>query len=166
LAQHLDEETYVAQIVDQLQRVDPLTIPLWNKLPKHHLWEVTEFWLAEGTGLLPHDHRHYNGVILVLEGQVHIRSYNLLGPERTPPAGRRVLIHETGNRILIAGECSTLTTTCDNIHEVRGGPKGCRLLDIFTWLDPYPQSVYLEADKQPIEPGTNLYWARSRAKAG
>lgn len=80
-------------------------------------------------------------------------------PKRTLPLGHRVCLRETGNRVFTAGECSTLTTTPDNIHEVRGGPKGCRLLDIFTWLGPYPQSVYLEADKQPIEPGTNLYWA-------
>ncbi len=159
LARRLDEETYVAQIVEQLQRVNPLTIPPWNVLARHQLWEVTEFWLAEGTGFPPHDHRHYNGVILVLEGQVHIRSYDLLGPECTPPAGRRVRIRETVNRVLVAGAFSTLTTTRDNIHAVRGGPGGCRLLDVFTWLGPHPQSVYLEVYEQPTEPGTNLYWA-------
>lgn len=159
LAQHLDEETYVAQIVEQLQRVDLLTIPPWNELPKYDFWEVIEFWLAEGTGFPPHDHRHYNGVIFVLEGQVHIRSYDLFDPECTLPPGWRVRIRETGNRILTAGECSTLTTMRDNIHAVCGGPGGCRLLDIFTWLGPYPQSVCLEVAEHPIEPSTTMYWA-------
>ncbi|MBI3799568.1 MAG: hypothetical protein HY268_21685 [Deltaproteobacteria bacterium] len=158
-AQHLDEETYVAQIVEQIQQVDLLTIPPWNELPKHHLWEVTEFWLAEGTGLPPHDHRYYNGILFVLKGRVHIRSYDLLGPERMPPPGRRVCIHETGNRVLTMGACSTLTTARDNIHAVYGGPGGCRLLDLFTWLGPYPKSVYVEVDAHPIEPGTAMYWA-------
>ncbi|HXG21294.1 MAG TPA: hypothetical protein VNN62_19730 [Methylomirabilota bacterium] len=159
LACGLDEETYVTQLVAQLKQVDPLTIPSWSELPKHQLWEVSVFRLAEGYGFPPHDHRHYNGVIFVLEGQVHIRSYDLLGPERTPLAGRRVCIRETVNRIFTAGEYSTLTTTRDNIHAVRGGLGGCRLLDIFTWLGPRPQSVFLKVDEQPTEPGTNLYWA-------
>lgn len=159
LAHRLDEGTYVTQIVRQLKRVRPLSIPPWNELPKHQLWEVTEFQLVEGCGFPPHDHRHYNGVIFVLEGQVHIRSYDLLSPERLPPLGRRVRLRETGNRVLAAGECSTLTTMRDNIHAVRGGPGGCRLLDIFTWLGLYPQSFYLEVDEHPIEPSTNIYWA-------
>ncbi|HEV8716974.1 MAG TPA: hypothetical protein VGX03_29660 [Candidatus Binatia bacterium] len=159
VGRRLDEETYVTQVAEQLQRVDPLTIPPWNALPRHQLWEVSEFWLAEGTGFPPHDHRLYNGVIFVLEGRIHIRSYDIVNSERTPPAGRRVCIRETGNRVLVAGECSTLTTTRDNIHAVRGGPGGCRLLDIFTWLGLFPQSVYLEVEEHPIESGPNIYWA-------
>jgi hypothetical protein len=62
------------------------------------------------------------------------------------------------NRIFMAGECATLTTTRDDIHTVCGGPGGCRLLDVFPWLGFQPQSVYLEVDEQPIEPGTNMYW--------
>lgn len=159
LAQCLDEEAYVSQLVDQLRRVDPLTIPSGNELARHRLWEVTEFRLAEGHGFPHHDHRQHNSVIFVLEGQVHIRSYNLLGPERTPPSGHRFCIRETVNCVFTAGEFLTLTTTRDNIHEVRGGPGGCRLLEIFTWLGPHPQSVYLEVDEHPIEPGANIYWA-------
>lgn len=159
LAQYLDEETYVSQLANQLKRVAPLTIPLWNKLVSHQLWQVTEVRLDESLGFPHHDHRQYNGVILVLEGQVHIRSYDLLGPERTPPPGCRVRLRETANCIFTAGEFSTLTTTRDNVHDLRGGPGGCRLLDVFTWLGPNPQSVDLEVDEHPIEPGTNVYRA-------
>lgn len=159
LAQRLDEETYVAQLASQLKEMTSPAIPLWNGLASHHLWTVTEVQLDESLGFPHHDHRQYNGVIFVLEGQVHIRNYDILGSERTPSAGCRTRIRETVNHVFKTGECSTLTTTRDNIHDVRGGPGGCRLLDIFTWLGPDPQSVDLEIDENPIEPKSKIHWA-------
>jgi hypothetical protein len=159
LAQRLDEETYVAQVVNQLRRVPLLTIPSRYELAKHFLWEIIEFRFAEGAGLPPHDHQRYNGVILILEGQVHIRSYNILDPNYSPPTGSWFLIQETENRIFTAGEFLTLTTRRDNIHEIYGGPGGCRLLDIFTWFGPSPQSVFIKVGECPIEPRTNIYKA-------
>ncbi len=153
LAQKMTEDAYVAEIVERLRRVDPKLIPPKKDLPRTKIFQVVEFGLTEGSGFRYHDHRRYNGVIFVLDGAVRCRNFDVVGPNRMPPAGEKLRIRETAGGVRRTGEASTLTTTRDNIHDVRGAEGGCRLLDIFTWMGKNPRSVYMDVDETPVEPG-------------
>lgn len=159
LAQRMGEEDYVGELAWRLRQIDPGLVPSPRDLPRHRLFQVVEFRLAPGHGFRYHDHRHYNGVIYVLDGAVACRSFDLEGRERAPARGRRVRIRQTSAGLLRARETSTLTSRRDNIHDVRGSPGGCRLLDIFTWMGPGARSVYLDVDERPLDPEGTLFQA-------
>jgi hypothetical protein len=144
LAQRMDEEAYVAAVVESLRRVDPTHVPTSRDLPHHMRYSLTEFDFSEGGGFRHHDHRNYNGVIYVLGGSLRCRSYDVVGADRAPARGRPLRIRETGSRVARSGEFSTLTSTRDNVHEVRAVDGGARLLDVFTWVGPDPRSIYLD----------------------
>ena len=95
LAQKMTEDAYVDGIVERLRRVDPKLIPSRKDLPRHKLFQVVEFALAEGRGFRYHDHRAYNGVIFVLDGAVRVRNFDVVGPHRAPPRGEKLRIRET-----------------------------------------------------------------------
>jgi predicted metal-dependent enzyme (double-stranded beta helix superfamily) len=150
-ARRINEERYVSSLVKCLRRMDPASVPPLWKLPVRKRFTVAEFDLPSGLGFPYHDHRNYNGVIFVLDGQARISSFDVVGVDRTPPPGKEVLIKETHSSTLRVGEFSTLTTTRDNIHDVRAIGEGCRLLDIFTWMGPQPTSVFLEVGNVPVD---------------
>jgi hypothetical protein len=151
LAQRMNEEAYVADVVRSLRRVDPALVPT-RDLPRHTLYAVTEFDFAAGAGFRHHDHRNYNGVIYVLGGHLHCRNFDVVGADGTPAAGRSLRIRETVSVTGGPGHVSTLTSTRDNVHEIRAADDGARLLDLFTWVGPDPRSVFLDV-KRALEPG-------------
>lgn len=159
LAERMDEEAYVAEVAARVRQVAPDAIPTRDALPRHRDFLVTMFDLPEGDGFPWHDHRRYNGVILVLEGGVAIRNADVVGDDREPPAGRAIRIRETQSGRFEPGQASTLTSVRDNIHDVRGAAGGGRVLDIFTWMGPNPGSVYLEVD-EGSGVGDRVYEAR------
>jgi hypothetical protein len=152
LAQRMDEEAYVADVVRSLRRVDPALVPSTRDLPRHALYAVTEFDFAGGSGFRHHDHRNYNGVIYVLGGHLHCRNFDVVGADRTPAAGRPLRIRETASVTAGTGHASTLTSTRDNVHQIRAAADGARLLDLFTWVGPDPRSVFLDVGRA-LEPG-------------
>ncbi len=159
LQKHLDEDVYVGHVAQQLRRVEPRLIPHGRALVQEKLFAVTEFLLSGGHGFQHHDHRDYNGVILVLEGRVHIRNFDLVNQEGVAPTDRRVLIRQTLDSTYGPRDISSLTTTRDNIHHIEADRDGCRLLDIFTWVGPQPRSVYLDVDQQPVDDQRRIFRA-------
>jgi predicted metal-dependent enzyme (double-stranded beta helix superfamily) len=162
-ARRINEETYASSLVKCLRRMDPTLVPPLRELPVRKRFTVSEFVLPSGLGFHHHDHRQYNGVIFVLDGQVRIRSFDIIGTDRTPPPGKEVLISETRSSTFGVSEFSTLTTTRDNIHDVRATIGGCRLLDIFTWMGPAPQSVFLEVQDIPVDANRRVHRATFRS---
>lgn len=100
-----------------------------------------------------HDHRHYNGVLMGISGEVEVSNYGVVTEERDgwKPASIRdatrekeFFIRETAKKVITPGLTSTLTRDRDNIHEVRGGTKGGILLDLFTYFNPQARSYELD----------------------
>jgi hypothetical protein len=162
-ARRINEETYASSLVRCLRRIDPTLVPPRWELPVRKRFTVSEFVLPSGLGFHHHDHRQYNGVVFVLDGEVQIRSFDIIGPDRTPPPGKEVLIRETHSSTFGVSEFSTLTTTRDNIHDVRATAGGCRLLDIFTWMGPVPRSVFLEVQDIPVDASRRVHRATFRS---
>jgi hypothetical protein len=159
MAKKMTEDAYVAAVVEQLRRVDTALVPPVRDLPRHKLFLVTEFRFSEGRGFPYHDHRQYNGVIFSMEGAVRCRNFDIVDGDREGAKGAKVRIRETTSGTLVPGEASTLTTSRDNIHDVRGGAGGGRVLDIFTWMGPNHRSVYLDVDENAYDPQTRVYEA-------
>jgi len=106
----------------------------------------------EGTIQL-HDHRHYNGVLMGISGEVEVANYNvvreqngrlILGNIAEATQEQEFLIQQKTQSVIRPGELSTLTRDRDNIHEVRGGTKGGILLDLFTYFSPQARSFELD----------------------
>ena len=115
---------------------------------------VTQFLLAPGAAIPFHDHRDYNGVLCVADGQVRIRSFDIVGSDKRPPVGAVFLIRENRNELLGAGQLSTLSRTRDNIHDIRATGSGALLIDFFTFFSEHGKSAYLnvaqnDSDAQP-----------------
>lgn len=99
-----------------------------------------------------HDHRHYNGVLMGMTGEVEVNHYNVVkqegermvaGTMRDAIQEKEFTIRGLPTKTLRPGEVATLTRDRDNIHEVRGGAKGGILLDLFTYFSPQARSYEL-----------------------
>ena len=102
----------------------------YDELP----FAVAQYKLAAGAAIPYHDHRDYNGVLRIVEGTASIRSFEIIGADQRPPNGGTFLIRETRRELLGAGQLSTLSRTRDNIHDIRAGNDGVRLVDFFTFF--------------------------------
>jgi predicted metal-dependent enzyme (double-stranded beta helix superfamily) len=120
---------------------------------------VLQLRLAPGAEIPFHDHREYNGVLMVVSGEAQIRSFDIVQGWGVSPGRATFLIRETRSEVLAAREVSTLSRTRDNIHIVRAGDTGARLLDFFTLFQPDGRSVYMKVDERPRDPGQRIYEA-------
>jgi hypothetical protein len=127
----------------------------YYKLP----FAVAQYKLAAGAAIPYHDHRDYNGVLRVVDGTASIRSFEIVGADRRPANGGTFLIRETRRELLGAGQLSTLSRTRDNIHDIRAGKEGLRLLDFFTFFSEDGSSRYLTVDEQPRDPAKRIHEA-------
>lgn len=120
---------------------------------------VMQFKLAPGAAIPYHDHRGYNGVLKAVSGEARIRSFEIVGAQPAGDTKQTFQIRETHNRVLRPGSISSLSRTRDNIHDVRAGPDGVRLIDFFTFFQPDGRSVYLDVEQQPRDARRRLYEA-------
>lgn len=121
---------------------------------------VVQFRLAPHAVIPYHDHRDYIGVLTVTEGSLHVRSFDIVGKDRQPARDSTFRIRESHAAVLTRGSQSTLSRTRDNIHHLRAGPEGARLIDFFTMFQPGAHSVYLNVDEQPTDPVHRIFEAR------
>jgi predicted metal-dependent enzyme (double-stranded beta helix superfamily) len=125
---------------------------------------VMQIKMEEGAALPFHDHFEYNGLILGLEGTIHARNFEMVADELRPPEGEDFLIRETVRSTLTPGRVSTLTRRRDNIHDLRAGKGGGRVLDVFTFFPEREGSKYMAVDEKPVEDGGRIYRARWRQR--
>jgi hypothetical protein len=118
---------------------------------------VAQFRFEPGRGFPWHDHRDYNGLILCVGGEARVRSADILGGDPRPAAGKTFQIRETVSAVLTPGTASRLTRSKDNVHDVRGGPDGARVLDFFTFFEPGGRSVNLTVDEKPRDADRRIY---------
>lgn len=87
--------------------------------------------VAPGGTIPLHDHRGMFGAILCADGDLEIRSFDVVAGGAD---SEEVTLQESTRQWLRPGRFSLLTRTRDNVHEFRAGPKGARVLDLFVWL--------------------------------
>ncbi len=141
-----NEEVYLARLAALVQR---LKIPAeGEELKSKRPLSVVQFKLQQGKGFPWHDHRDYNGLILCVAGEAKVRSADILGDDPRPKKGKTFEIRETVNAQLLPGRVSTLARRRDNVHDVRGGEGGARVLDFFTFFDGGGRSVYMKVEEK------------------
>ncbi|PCJ17256.1 MAG: hypothetical protein COB04_09065 [Gammaproteobacteria bacterium] len=86
--------------------------------------------LTAGAALPTHDHRGYIGLVLVLEGQLLVKSYNLESIDEN-----ELLLSDAGEQILSPGESIGVPLKSANIHTLQDVGGGSRIFDMFTFLD-------------------------------
>lgn len=162
-----DEEEYllsVGGLIQRLARVPEVEFEkyddvdfawTYNKFPIN----VAQYRLAAGAAIPYHDHRDYNGVLMIVEGGASIRSFEFAGTDERPPSGTTFLIRETKREMLVAGQVSTLSRTRENIHDIRAGTDGARFLDVFTFFTKDGKSTFLRVDERSREPSQSIYEA-------
>lgn len=107
-----------------------------------------------------HDHFQYAGAVVVLEGEVRARNFDLVQGSRESDA---VQVQETCDALLLPGRFSTLATGRHNFHELRAGPQGARAIDVFTFFEGAKGSRYLELDeKAPADAARRVFDGRWR----
>ncbi len=164
-----NEEAYLLHLASLLCRLGPQ--PLGAERPRRMMrshyykphFAVMQINMAPDAVLPYHDHRDYNGVILGLEGSVRARNFEILGDDLIPPGDKQFQIRQTADTVLEPGRISTLTRRRDNIHDLRAGTQGARLLDVFTFFPGSQGSHYLEVDETPLEDRPAVFTARWRA---
>jgi hypothetical protein len=118
---------------------------------------VVRFDLEPGKGFSHHDHRNYNGVILCVEGEAHITNYDILGDTPVPPKGETFQIRQTRDDLILPGRFSSLGTKRDNVHELKAGPGGATVLDVFTFVAPFAKSYYMDVAPEPRDTALRIY---------
>jgi predicted metal-dependent enzyme (double-stranded beta helix superfamily) len=164
-----DEEAYLSELGSLLERVkefpsalfpredDVATAGLTAKLPL----VIVQYQLAPGAVIPCHDHRNYNGVLGVIDGEIELRSFEIASGSPTPLESDAFQIAQTRSVTLEKGGVSTLSRSRDNIHQLRARSKGARLIDVFTFFGTDARSVYLQVDDDhPVGDRRNLYNAR------
>lgn len=87
--------------------------------------------VAPGGRIPLHDHRELFGAIVLVDGELEIRSFDVV---EGSAATATVTLQESNRAWLAPGRFALLTRARDNVHEFRAGAKGARLLDLFVWL--------------------------------
>ncbi|MCW8130351.1 MAG: hypothetical protein KIS92_08390 [Planctomycetota bacterium] len=173
MAEHLvkqkkpNEEAYLLQLASLVARLDKA--PDGTFAPKRavaaveHLrkmpFVVVQFKLEANAALPFHDHRDYIGVLSSVAGEAQVRSFKIQGDNPVPPAGKSFEIRETGSRTLTPGRSSHLSRTRDNVHDIRAGKEGARLLDFFTFYSKEGKSVFMNVGEKPKDAEKKIYEA-------
>ncbi|MBI3723161.1 hypothetical protein HY251_04280 [bacterium] len=161
-----NEEAFLLKLSSYMARLSEVPEAKFGRGPvasasvhdKHQL-VVVQFKLDAGAALPFHDHRDYVGILAAVSGEARVRSFDIQGEDPRPPKGKTFLIAETGDRLLAPGHYSHLSRRSDNVHDIRAGADGARLLDVFTFFKEDGKSVYLNVGEKPRDREKRLYEA-------
>ncbi len=107
-----------------------------------------------------HDHKDYNGVIYVLDGEIQVKNFDFYGKRPDNNDDKEFLIQKTQEAVLTKGMTSTLMRKRNNIHEVTAGKQGATVVDVFTFFDKSSTSYYMDWDaKKAFDQDKKLYKA-------
>jgi len=116
-----------------------------------------QLWIPPGGAIPLHDHRDFFGAVVCVQGEVAVRSFDIVEGTADEPV---VTLRESVQAWLQPGRYSLLTRARDNVHELRAGEQGARLLDLFAWLSPQARSAELRwLDDPAARPADRRYRA-------
>lgn len=114
--------------------------------------------LAPGAAIREHPHLYGNVVTLVLEGDVRIRNYEIVG-ERDYEARGTFRIRRTCEAFLRPGGTNLVSLERNYVHGFLAGPGGARGLDITTRIRERRETPTLEIAAKPLDEAQALYEA-------
>lgn len=178
-----DEEAYLQSVAKLVSRMQKPAQPWFGWQMGPTKWAMDVAWYSQPVVLYQlkfepeavidlHDHRHYNGLLLGVQGAIEVRNFDIMPEEGmpldltkgiVPPAGREFLVRETAKQTLEPGKASTLTRNRDNLHVVKAGPKGGECLDLFTHFNNQARSYSLEWTGKPEPDAPDRYRASWKA---
>ncbi len=168
-----DEEAYLRQVAGLMLRLIPPpnaaapgTAPVaFSALLDERPLVIYQIKMAPGASIPLHDHRHYNGVLMGLEGACRCRYFDIAPPagaprwetaDGQPPIGADFLLKPTMDCQLKPGTTGQLSRVKNNIHELVAGPDGARMLDVFTFFRQDGTSHWLEKRADKLDRNGNL----------
>ncbi|ARU39714.1 hypothetical protein CCB80_00565 [Armatimonadetes bacterium Uphvl-Ar1] len=177
-----NEEAYLQAVIQLLARMEGPRQPWFGWDTSERKWDMDTLWYSPPVILYQlkfepdavidlHDHRHYNGLIIGVEGELNVRNFDIVDPSvnqadlrrgKVPPKGAEFLIKQSAHQVLRPGKQSTLTRDRDNLHVVRAGASGATCLDLFTHFNREARSYSLEWKDEPIEKNGSGYRASWR----
>ncbi|MBI5361920.1 MAG: hypothetical protein HZA53_01995 [Planctomycetes bacterium] len=119
---------------------------------------VLHWKLAPGAAIREHPHTYGNVVTLVLEGDVRIRNYELVG-ERDYEARGMFRVQRTCEAFLRPGGTNLVSLERNYVHGFLAGPNGARGLDITTRIRERRETPVLEIAAKPVDEAHGLYEA-------
>lgn len=164
-----DEEAYLMAIGELMARLETPTVDQTRAAMRDHYERhgvtrdtpreiaVVMFEFEPGKGFAHHDHRDYNGVILGVAGEARVLNYDILGDTLVPPEGETFQIRQVRDDLILPGRFSTLGSTRENVHDVKAGPEGASVLDVFTYLKPGARSYGMDVDPEPRDAARRIY---------
>lgn len=165
---YADEETYLEELGSLIGQSTDTPSPLFSKQEDVAMVSMSEkvplvivqYKLASGAVIPSHDHRNYNAILRVVDGDIELRSFNIVGAPASARDENVFQVEESGRVVLAEGEISTLSRSRDNIHQLRARSRGARFIDFFTFFGSNARSVNLHVDERPTHAYGNLYNAR------
>lgn len=165
-----NEDAYLFQVAALLLQLDKIPDARFRgrrKISMGRVWRKTPMSIVQirmepGASLPWHDHRDYNGVLFGMDGSIRVKNFQVEGDTQRPPKGETFKIRETTDVTLSKGRVSSLSRTRDNIHDLRAGEKGGRVLDVFTYFGRGGRSVYMDVDPEPVDDKLRVYKAKWR----
>lgn len=120
---------------------------------------VVEWRMEPGAFLPPHNHPNVSVCAVGLEGEAHLRNYEIVGEAPEFASTKSFQVRETHNEVFGAGRIATLSTLRDNIHTYKAGKDGARGIDITTYHGANVGFSHLEIGNKPMDDQQRLYEA-------
>jgi len=120
---------------------------------------IVQWKLSPNAWLPPHNHPHYNVLTVGLEGEAMMRHYEVDGDAPAFDATSRFAVRRTREQLIAPRRMSALTSSRDNIHTFRAGPKGARGIDIGSLHGKDAGFSFLDIADKPLDPSRATYEA-------
>ena len=121
---------------------------------------MVQWKLAPNAWLPPHNHPHYNVISIGLEGEAVVTHYDVDGEAPPFDSASAFAVRRTRETLIAPRRLSPLTSSHDNIHTFRAGPKGARGIDINTANGKDVGFSFLRIEGKPLDAARSTYAAK------
>jgi hypothetical protein len=121
---------------------------------------MVQWKLAPNAWLPPHNHPHYNVISIGLEGEAVVTHYDVDGDAPPFDAASAFTVRRTRETLIAPRRMSPLTSSRDNIHTFRAGPKGARGIDINTQAGKDIGFSFLDIAPKPLDAARATFAAK------
>ena len=126
---------------------------------------IVEWQLEPRAFLPPHCHPNASVCTVGLEGEAHIRNFEVIGQAPEFSSRKTFLVRETHNEIIAQGRINTLSSMRDNIHTFQAGNAGARGIDISTLHGSDVGFSFLDIAGKPRDPEGGIHEATWRGQS-
>ncbi len=120
---------------------------------------IVEWHLEPNATLPPHCHPNASVCTLGIEGEAHIRNFEIVGHAPDFSSRRTFHVRETRDELVAPGRLNTLSAFRDNIHTFHAGAQGARGIDISTYHGPDVGFSFIDIDARSFDSKRRLHEA-------